>query len=89
MKKCRKTPVFGKFEIEKNFCILGSLVYIKVEKIKRNMRTTMFDVKLDEESKSQLRIRLPRKGNPENAENYQKIIKLLVEKNNAEKDLVY
>ena len=44
------------------------------------MRTTIIDVKFDEESKSELRIRVPCKKKPENAENFQKIIKLLVEK---------
>ena len=51
---------------------------IKVEK--KNMRTTIIDVKYDEESKSELRIGLPRKEKPENAEKCGKIIKLLVKK---------
>ena len=45
------------------------------------MCTIIIDVKFDEESKSKVRIWLPRKENPKNEENYQKIIKLLVEKN--------
>ena len=53
------------------------------------MRTAIIDVKSDEESKSELRIGLPCKGKPENAENCRKIIKLLVEKNNVEKYLVH
>ena len=53
------------------------------------MRTTIIDVKFDEESKSELRIGLPCKGKLENAENCGKIIKLLVEKNGAEKDMMY
>ena len=44
------------------------------------MRTTIIDVKFDEESKSELRIGLPCKGKLENAENCGKIVKLLVEK---------
>ena len=44
------------------------------------MRTTIIDVKYDEESKSELKIGLPCKGKPGNAENCGKIIKLLVEK---------
>ena len=47
------------------------------------MRTTIIDVKFDEESKSELTIGLPCKGKPENAENYRKIIKLLVERNDG------
>ena len=43
------------------------------------MRTTMIDVKFDEECK----------GNPANAENYRKIIKLLVKINDVEKYLVH
>ena len=53
------------------------------------MCTTIIDVKFDEESKSKLRIGLPCKGKPENAENCGKIIKLLVEKNDVEKYLVH
>ena len=52
------------------------------------MRTTTIDVKFDEESQSELRIELPCKGKPENAENCRKIIKLLVEKNDVKKYLV-
>ena len=52
------------------------------------MRTTLIDVKFDEKSKSELRIRVPRKGKPKNAENYWKIMKFLVEKNDVEKYLV-
>ena len=44
------------------------------------MRTAIIDVKFDEEIKSELRIGLPFKRKPENAENCRKIIKLLVEK---------
>ena len=53
------------------------------------MRTTIIDVKFDEESKSELRIELPCKGNPENAEYCRKIIKLFLKKNDVEKYLVY
>ena len=53
------------------------------------MRTTLIDVKFDEESKSVLRIGLPCKGKLENAENCGKIIKLLVEKNDVEKYVVH
>ena len=53
------------------------------------MRTTIIDVKFDEESKSELRIGLLSKRKPENAENCRKIIKLLVEKNDVDKYLVY
>ena len=45
------------------------------------MRTTIIDVKFDEESKPKIRIGLPCKEKPGNAENCRKIIKLLVEKN--------
>ena len=48
------------------------------------MRTTIIDVKFDEESKSELRIGLPCKEKPENAENFRKIIELLAEKNDVE-----
>ena len=44
------------------------------------MRTTIIDVKFDEESKSELRKGLIRKRKTEDAEKYRKIIKLLVEK---------
>ena len=50
------------------------------------MGTTIIDVKFDEESKSELRIGLPYKEKPENAENFRKIIELLVEKNGEEKN---
>ena len=53
------------------------------------MRTTIIDVKFDEESKSKLRIGLVCKGKTENAENCREIIKLLAEKNDVEKYLVY
>ena len=53
------------------------------------MRTTIIDVKFDKESKAELRIGLPCKGKPENAENFGIIIKLLVEKNNVEKYRVH
>ena len=73
-----------------NFCILCFLDYRKVKKkIQKNMCTTIIDVKFDEESKSEFRIRLPCRGELENAENCQKIVKLLVEKNDADKYLVY
>ena len=49
------------------------------------MFTTIIDVKFHEESKSKLRIRLPRKAKPENAVNFRKIIQLLVGKNDVEK----
>ena len=53
------------------------------------MRATIIDVKFYEESKSELRIGLPCKEKPENAENCRKIIKLLLEKNDVKKYLVY
>ena len=53
------------------------------------MRTTVIDVKFDEESKSEVRIGLPCKGKSENAENCGKIIKLLVEINDVKKYLVH
>ena len=53
------------------------------------MRTTIIDVKFDEESKFEVRIGLPRKEKPENAENCRKIIKLLLEKNDVKKYLVH
>ena len=53
------------------------------------MRTTIIDVKLDEKSKSELRIGLPCKRKPENSENCEKIIKLRVEKNDVEKYLLH
>ena len=53
------------------------------------MGTTIIDVKFDEKSKSELKTGLPSKGKPENAENNRKIIKLLVKKNDVEKDLLY
>ena len=52
------------------------------------MRTTIIDVKFDEESKSEFRIGLPCIGKPENAENFRKIIKLRVETNNVKKYLL-
>ena len=64
-------------------------LYKSEKKIQKNMRTTIIDVKTDEESKSELKIGLPCKGKPGNAENCRKIIKLLVEKNDVEKYLVY
>ena len=48
------------------------------------MRTTIIDVKFDEESKSELRIGVPRKEKLGNAEHCWKIIKLLVEKNDVD-----
>ena len=53
------------------------------------MGTTIIDVKLDEESKSELRFGVPCKGKSENAKNCRKLMKLLVEKNDVEKYLVY
>ena len=53
------------------------------------MLTTIIDLKFDEESKSEVRIGLPCKEKPENAENWQKIIKLPVEKNDVEKYLLH
>ena len=53
------------------------------------MRSTIIDVKFNEESKFELRIELPCKERPENAENFRKIIKLLVEKEDVEKYLVH
>ena len=52
------------------------------------MCTTIIDVKFDEESKSVVRIGLPCKEKPKNAENCRKIIKLLVEKKNVKKYLI-
>ena len=52
------------------------------------MRTTIIHVKFDEESKSELRIWLPCKEKPENAENCRKIITLLVKKHEVKKYLV-
>ena len=49
------------------------------------MRTTIINVKFDGESKSELRIGLPCKGKPKNAENCRKRIKSLVEKIEEEK----
>ena len=72
-----------------HFCIVCFLDYTKEKKIKKNMRTTIIDVKFDEESKSEVRIGLPCKEKPENAENCRKIIKLLVEKNEVKKYLVH
>ena len=70
--------------------ILCFLDYTKVKKkILKNMRTTIIDVKFDEESKSEVRIGLPYKGKPENAESCRKIIKLLVEINDVEKYLLH
>ena len=53
------------------------------------MRTTIIYVKFDEESKSKLRIRVPRKGKPENAENCMKVIKWLVKINDVKKYLLH
>ena len=53
------------------------------------MRTTVIDVKFNEKSKSDVRIGLPCKAKPENAENCRIIIKLLVEKNDVKKYLVH
>ena len=53
------------------------------------MRTTIIDVKFDAESKSELRIGLRCKEKPEIAENFRKILKLLVEKNDVKKYLVH
>ena len=89
MQKCRKTPVCGnrgKPPCEKRTFILCFLDYTKVKKMYKNMRTTIIDVKFDEKSHSELRFGLPCKGKPENAENFRKIINLLVEKNDVEKN---
>ena len=72
-----------------HFCILRFLDYTKGKKIKKNMRSTRIDVKFDEESKPEVRIGLPNKEKPENAENCLKIIKLLVEITDVEKYLVH
>ena len=69
----------------RHFCILCFFDHTKVEKNQKNMRTTIIDVKFDVETKSELRIGLPFKENPEKAENFRKIIKLLVEKKRCEK----
>ena len=53
------------------------------------MRTTIVDVKFDEESKSALRNGVPCKKKPENAEKNWKFITFLVEKKDVEKYLVY
>ena len=53
------------------------------------MRTTIIDVKFDEESKSEVRIGLPCKEKSENAENCGKIIESLVEKNDMKKYIVH
>ena len=53
------------------------------------MRTTIIDVKFDEDSKSEVRIGLSGKEKPENTENCRKIIKLLVGKNDVKKYLVH
>ena len=53
------------------------------------MSTTIIDVKFDEKSKSELKTGVSRKGKSENAENFRKTIKLLVEKNDVEKDPVH
>ena len=50
------------------------------------MRTIIIDEKFDEKSKSDLRIGLPSKGKSENTEKCWKIIKLLVGKNDVEKN---
>ena len=65
------------------FASCVSSIIPKEKEIKKNIRTTIIDVKFDEESKSEVRIGLPCKEKPENAENYRKIIKLLVEKNDV------
>ena len=95
MQKYRKTHVCGnrgKPASEKRTFASCHLVlprlYKSEKKFKKNMRTTIIDVKFDKESKSKLRIGL-RKRKPENAENRRKIIKLLVEKNDVEKYLVH
>ena len=63
--------------------------YKKKREIKKNMRTTIINVKFDEETKSELRFGLPCEGKSKNAENCRKIIKLLVEKNEVKKYLVH
>ena len=64
-------------------------LYKSEKKIQKNMRTTIINVKFDEESKSVLRIGLLCKGKPANAENCRKIIKLLLDKNDVKKSLVH
>ena len=66
-----------------------SSIIPKGKEIKKNMRTTIIDVKFDEESKSEVRIGLTRKGKPKIAENCRKNIKLLGEKNDVKKYLVH
>ena len=73
-------PLFTQTWDFRHFCILCFLDYTKVKKNKKNMRTTIIDVKFDGESKSEVRIGLPCKEKPENAENCRKILKLLLEK---------
>ena len=93
MQKCRKTNVCGTRGKppckNRTFAFCVSLIVQKWKTFKKNMRTTIIDVKLDEKSKSELRIGLPCKENPENAENCRKIIKLLVEKNHVNNYLVH
>ena len=85
MQKLRKTHVCGnrgKPPSEKRtFASCVSSIIQKYKKIQKNMRI--------EESKSELRIRLPCKEKPENAENFRKIVELLEEKNDVEKYLVH
>ena len=82
-------PLFPQTWVFRHFCILCFLDYTKVKKNKKNMRTSIIDVKFDGESKSEVRIGLPGKENPKNAENCRKIIKLLLEKNDVKKYLVH
>ena len=87
MKKWRKTHVCrnkGKPPSEKRtfdiFASCISSIIQKWKKIQKNMCTTLIDLKFDEKSKSELRIGLPCKEKLDNAENFRKIIKLLVYK---------
>ena len=72
-----------------HFCILCLPIIPKWKKNKKNIRTTIIDVKFDEESKSEVRIGLLCKEKRENAENCRKIMELLVEKNDVKKYLVH
>ena len=54
--------------IDDIFCILRFFGYRKVKMNKKNVQTTLIDVKFDEKFKSELRIGLPRDKNPRNCE---------------------
>ena len=79
---------FSLFEIDFFLNFIPRL-YKSEKKIYKNMRITIIDVKFDEESKSEVRIGLPCKEKPENAENCRKIIKLLFKKNDVKKYLLH